>query len=322
MSKTNLYLTIMFFAQIGLGALTWTTCESTPEDTGEKELLAFASNDVTALEITEKPYKETDPVKKIALTKKDDNWVVSSAGDYPADKEKVDKVLDKLVSLKAGEPIATNAANHNALKVGDKDYGRKVSLKTKSGDKSLVIGDGPGQSVHVRTDGKPEVYRARGLSVWTLSTSLSSYLDTKYVEVDKDKLNSVTVTNKKGTLSFTKEGDNWMLAELPPGKKLDQDKVKTFIGEVAKLTFNKPVGKDKKSEHGLDSGTTVRISYTEDDETKTLTYTIGAKKDDSYFYAKADNNDFVVTVSKWSTDEAREKAAEDFVQAREHKDEK
>ena len=38
------------------------------------------------------------------------------------------------------------------------------------------------------------------------------------------------------------------------------------------------------------------------------------KKDDATFYAKADDSDFVVTVSKWSSSDAREKAPSDFLQ--------
>jgi hypothetical protein len=257
----------------------------------------------------------------IALTKKGDEWIITSAADYPAEKKNVEKVLKELVGLKAGEPIASNAANHNALKVGEKEYGRRVKVTTSSGVKSLVLGNGPGQSVHVRVDNKDDVYRARGLSIWTLSTSLSSYLDTNYLKIDKDKLSSVQVTNPKGELNFTKEGDNWMLAQLPPGGMPDQKKIDQYIGSVSKLTMNEPIGKEAKPEYGLDSGTKVKLTFTEDDKPKTVSYSIGAKKDDSYFYGKADDKDYVVTLSKWITEDAREKIAADFLKTEKGTDE-
>ena len=313
MRKTNLYLMIALVVQAGLSAVTWTTCEPGSGVPDPKKLLQIDVNEVTTLEVTDKPNQEDDTLKKVTLEKKAGKWVVASAADFPADESKVREVLHKLAALKAAEPIATQAANHNALNVGDREYGRKVTVKTASKSESLIIGDGPGQSLHVRFGGKDEVFRSKGLSVWAVKSNLSGYIDTQYVEVDKDKLTTVSVTNDKGSLTFTKQGDKWSLAELPEGSALDESKVNTFMTEVAKLSLNEPVGREVKPEHDLDAGVRVRLDYADDGEPRVLSYTVGSEKDESYYYVKADSSDFVVTVSKWSTDQVREKAAADFV---------
>jgi hypothetical protein len=233
-------------------------------------------------------------------------------GEYPAEGSKVTEVLDKLEALEAGEPIAKESANHNALEVGEKAYGRKVTLKSGQEARTLILGQGPGGSVHVRFDGHNEVHRSRGLSVWDIRSGPSGYIDTKFVEVERDKLSGVTVTNEKGRLTFKKEGGVWQLEELPEGKRLDESKVNTFIDEVARLDLEEPVGREPKPEYGLDHGTGVALTCSEGGESRTMRYTIGAKKDDATFFAKSDGNDFVVTVSKWRTDGVREKAAQDF----------
>jgi hypothetical protein len=261
--------------------------------------------------------------------------VVASAADFPADEKKVNEVLDKLVALKAKEPIATQTASHNALKVGEREYGRKVMLKTASETKRFILGDGPGESVHVRFDGKENVYRSRGLSQWAVKANLSGYIDTQYVDVDKDKLTRVTITHEKGTLTFTKQDDKWTLVELPEGSEIDDVKVNTLMSEVSKFSLNEPVGKEIKPEFGLANGVKVQLDYVEEKEpgetdaketdskekvSKSLSYTIGAKKDDTYFYVKADGRDYVVTVSKWSTDQVREKGAADFAKEKKEED--
>ncbi|MDJ0766624.1 MAG: DUF4340 domain-containing protein [Myxococcota bacterium] len=318
MSKSNVYLLIVFAAQLGLGALTWTTCDALPEEAGEKRLLNFGLGDITAVEIIEKSYKETDPPKKISLEKKDGNWVVASAGGYPADGDKISGVLNKLIDLKVKDPIATDAANHESLKVGSKAYGRKVAIKTGATAKTLVIGSGAGGSVHVRFDGEADVFRARGLSVWSVSAGVSSYIDTTYIDVDADALHAVTVVNEKGHLTFTKDGGgSWVLGELPEKEALDQDKVKRFIDKVVSLNLKEPIGQEISPAFGLDSGAAVQLDYTEEGASQTIRFSIGGKKDDTSYFAKADGNDFVVSVSKSSVENLINKDALDFKAAEE-----
>lgn len=312
MNKRNLYLIIGLFAQLGLCAVTWTTCESGSERTPPKALLGVKSSEITEMKISGAPPKEGKDATQITLAKKDGKWVVANAADFPAEEAKVTEVLDKLTALTAGEPVATKAANHNALSVGETVYGKKITIKTGNNSQTFFVGNGPGESIHVRFDKKNDVFRARGISEWKVKSGISDYIDSSYVKVDKDALTRVSVTNKKGTLTFSTQGDTWNLAELPEGHMLDDIKVDTFIAEVREVDLKTPVSKTIESSYGLEQGVKVALTYTEEEKEKHLNYTIGAKEDDNAFYMKSDDNDFVVTVSKWSVDQMTEKGPEDF----------
>jgi hypothetical protein len=321
MSQMNKILLGLLVAQVLLGLLTWTGMASKPEPTGNRPVFSFDAKKVVSLRIKAKPKSGSDKQEEeVLLARKDDGWVVADRDDYPADKDKVQKVLEQLLQLKIGDALASNPANHNALKVGERDYDREVTVKTAKQSGSVILGSGPSNSVNLRYRGKNEVYRARGLSVWTIGNTVRGYVNTKYIEADKDKLTQVVVSNDKGRLSFAKEGDKWALAELPAGETLDENKVKSFINKVSTLNLEEPVGKELKPEYGLSGGAEVFLVSGEDQGTVTRRYVIGAHQDQQSYYAKADDSDWVVTVTKWNAEDIRNKTAADFAKKSEKKE--
>jgi hypothetical protein len=313
MNKRNQFLSALLVAQILLVGLTWVTCQSRPTTTGPKPVFDFKTGQITALEFEAKPAEKGKTPESVKLAKKGDSWVIASADDYPAETESVTKVLDALVGLKVREPIATNPADHNTLQVGEKEFGRKITVKTATASKSIVAGSGAGSSIYLRYQGNNDVYQAKGISIWAVPTNVKSYIKTKYIDIDKDKITSVVVTNPKGRLSFTKEGTAWKLAELPSGSNLDDNKVTALINKASALTFNDPISRTLKPEYGLPGDTEVVIVSTDKDTTATTRLIIGAQKGEQDFYAKADNKDYVVTISKYDANQLRDKAVEDFV---------
>lgn len=313
MNKTNNILGVLLVAQLALAALTWSTCQSKQTEAGTVSVFDLKADQVTELEIIPKPNKDGKPTDTVKLVKKDKQWVVSNADDYPADNNKVKELIEKLVALRVRDPIAKNPSSHNALHVGKEEFDRKVTLKTAKVTKSIIAGSGSGQSIHVRYKGKNEVYRAKGISVWSINNSLRNYLDSKYIDVDKDKLLSVVILNKKGKLSFTKEGDGWTLDGLPEGSELDDSKVKTLITKASSVNLYEPIGKEVKEEYGLSDGTKVTLTSTEENTTMTTSYTVGAPKDEQHYYIKADNKDYVVTISKYDANQLGEKSLSDLI---------
>lgn len=312
MNKTNKILGSLLVAQVILIGLTWTMCQTKPTATGAKPIFDFKSSQVTMMEVTS-PSKKDKARETVKLVKKNDKWVVGTADDFPAKKENIVKVLDNLTRLKIREPIANNPSNYKALKVADKQHDREITLKTALVTKSVIVGSGTGQSMYIRYTGDKNVYQAQGTTVWAIPSTTHSYIETKFIEVDKDKLSSVMIANPKGKLTFTKEGESWKLDELPAGATLDNSKVKTLIEKASKVTIDEPIGKTLKPEYGLPGDTEVVLVSTENDAAKTTRYTIGAKKGDQHYYLKSDENDFVVTISKYDTNQLRDKTVDDFI---------
>jgi len=75
------------------------------------------------------------------LVKKGDGWVIASLYDYPADAEKVDKVLESLKGIRTGVEAGQAEASHSHFEV-DKRKGGFITLFDASGTElaKLVVG--------------------------------------------------------------------------------------------------------------------------------------------------------------------------------------
>lgn len=323
MNGTHKILAALLLVQLGLGAVTWNSSGAAAA-TGKRKLLGGEVAAVTKLEIASKPSGEGEEAPKVVLEKQGENWVVASAEGYPAVSSKVDEALEKLVGLEVDRPIATQKANHNALRVGERDFDRRVIVTTGSTSKTLVLGSAKGTSVHVREGAASEVYWAKGLSTWNLSDRASSYVDTEFVKLDGPT--SVTVKNPEGELVLVKDADgDWKVGGLAPEIALKQSDIQSFVDKAARVSLSKPVGKEEKPEYKLAEGATVTLEKSveakEGEEApapEKLVYRIGAEVDGKY-YAHREGGDFVVEVSKWTVEKLLTQKADDFVKKEEAK---
>lgn len=314
LKKNIKVLAIVLAVQAAAAVVTWTTGGRAPGQTA-RPLLGVEEAAVTSLEIAGRAV-DGKAAETVTLKRSGTDWVVASAGDYPAKKDKVEDVLKKLVAMKIKHPLATQAADHAALHVGKDNYGKRVTLTAGTDTKKLIVGAGSGSSLHLRYDGSDDVYQGRGLSEYQLADTARSYVETQYVKAETDKVNVLVVHNSRGDLTFRKDGGKWQLEQLPAGAELDESKVTSFVAAAARLSLDRPIGKDVKPEMGLDNGATVHVEATENDKPVTIDYTIGAQagaSEQDGFYVKAKDNAFVVVATKWATDSARTKAADDFV---------
>ncbi len=306
MSKLNTTLIGLLAVQLGLTAFTWAGGARLGGASDAKPLVDGAPGDVTELEITGKAEADK-PARTVKLTKKGDDWVVASAADYPAKQDKVDEIVKKLVEAKVREPIATNKANHGALKVSDSTFDKKVRLKLGSDDVKLVVGSGKSSSIHARRADQDEVFLARGVSAWAISDRVSSYIDTEYVKVEDPT--EVSVQNPNGTINLVKGDDGkWKVTELPADADVDDSRVSAFVSSARSVRMAEPVGKEIKPEYGLDGAVQVVLKAKD----QSYSYAVGAL-DGDHHYVKADGNDYVVKVSKWSVERLRDQTPDKFI---------
>jgi hypothetical protein len=285
---------------------------------GARPLLELKVEEVTALEIASKPLEDDEP-SPVRFVRKGDGWVVASAGEFVAKTAKVEEVLGKVLGLKVQKPIATSKANHNALRVGARDYDKTVKIEAGGASYDLVMGSAKGSSIHVRKADSNEVHYARGLTTWALSDQVSGYVDTAYVEAPD--VIEVHLRNQHGQLSLVKdEKGAWTLDPAPPGVPLKVTELKTFAEKAAKLTLADPVGKTVEEAHGLgENAVAVRlVSETkaegeEEPKRSEVSYLLGVEEDGKV-YAKASSSDYVVKVSKWSVEKILEAKFTDFVE--------
>lgn len=315
MSRTHRQLAALFVVQAALAFLTWTWASRGTGAMPGRSLVEFDPAGVSTLDVVGDAGTPGGERRTVKLARESEQWSVASAAGYPAKAEKVDEVLRLLAGLRVETPIAVTAANHAALHVSDREFGRKVTLQTKDGAVDLVLGSGPRSTVHVRRADEPEVYAVRGLNLWSVPDEPRGYIETEFVEVSDEDLVRVTVRNAHGELNLAKTPEGWALAELPPRAELEEGAARSFLTAAGRLTLQRPVGRESKPEYGLDQGATVTLvkAAKEGAEPETIDYTIGNAADERSYYAKASSGEWVVTVPKWNAEQVRDKTPADFV---------
>ena len=295
--------------QAVLVAITWSSSVGRAGASSEAQpLLDVEPSAVTAFTVSDRAEGE-EAAASVTLQRKGEGWVVAGTDDFPADAEKVDEVIGKLVKASHREPIATKAANHNGLKVGAKSYDKKVEIDLGGDKKTLILGSAKGSSVHARFDGEDAVYLARGISSWAVGSKVDTYIDTQYVSVEEPV--EVRVVNKNGPIDLTKDDQgNWRVAQLKPDAEVDASRVRSFVTAARSVRLVEPVGKTVKPEYGLGAGA---VTVSVRDAEKTVNYTIGATVDEQT-YLKADTSEYVVKVRKFAVESLVNQTPDKFIQ--------
>jgi len=154
--------------------------------------------------------------KSITLARKEGRWFLagpaavdgSSAGDVPADPEKVEKLINKLAGLRAPWPVATTASARERFEVGDANSQRHVLLQT--GGKTaaeLLAGTSPGfRRLHVRIPGADAVYEV-DLTHLEMSTAADEWVDRAVLAAT----GNITAVAREGRWRLARSDEGWML---------------------------------------------------------------------------------------------------------------
>lgn len=296
----------LLVAQVALGAFTWWPHDAA---TGAPKLLVEGGgNAITKVSIV----SNTKDAKPVELESKDGKWTLVSASGFPADADKMGEVLDALAAIKLSDPVASQATSFDQLKVSDTTFDKKVVFTANGAEHTLIVGAAASKSVYLRVDGGTDVYQAKGLSAWTFKDSTRGFLPANAIEIDKDKLTSLTLTNASGTIALVKQGEAWTLGGDRPGP-VKADKVSDLLDKATKVRLADVAGSDVKPEYGLSPpAATVSWTLTDAGNTSQGSYTVGASTDGKYFVQQA-GNAFVFESPNYRIDDLVKSVAAELV---------
>lgn len=207
----------------------------------------------------------------VDLVKKGPVWIVASHSDYPADTAKVTGMLEPMKKIAAGDPIATSAGRHKQLRVGDKDFDRKIVLDVEgAGERTIHIGNPVGTRRTAIRIGGSEVYAATDVS--TFQADPAGFVGTKYVDLQKADIERVALRRGQTMIELARESaapagsgsagsgsaagsaaapmptaaPTWAVTidgnalKLGAGESLDTDAIDRILGQVTSIDLRKP----------------------------------------------------------------------------------
>jgi hypothetical protein len=224
-------LALQLLLALGLGAL--------GPDLGEAEaggaLLAFDAAAVDRLTVADGDGART------VLARADDGWVLPDAGDFPADDDKVERLVERLGALQATVPVATSADARERFRVAEDAYERRIVL---AGDGAtlaeLFLGTSQGvRQVHARA-GDGDTIVPVELPTYEAPTDPDDWLDRSVLQFDPAtvravRLDGLVLRRVTGSMSEGAEGPAWAAEGLPGDRSLAPEAVDTLVDRLAEL---------------------------------------------------------------------------------------
>jgi hypothetical protein len=219
---------------------------------------------------------------KVILAKVDGNWQLPERHNFPADTNKVKRLLSRLEGLKRGQPVTTTSGAHVRFKVADDAFERRITLAADDQTLAkLYLGTSPSvRQVHARVDDQKPVYAVE-LETYDVPAAADEWEDKTLLEIPKPEIQSIDVaglhltrTAESATTKSTTSKDSgpategssakspkagvkpaqpaWQATGLVKDETINRDAINKLAGLLADLRFGSVAGWEAKVEYGLD----------------------------------------------------------------------
>lgn len=209
--------------------------------------------------------------KQLVLARQGADWVLPGTGNFPADRSKVDQLLERLEGLKHGLAVATTSGARQRFKVSDKDFERRIRLA--QGDSTLAtlyFGTSPGlRQVHARSSDDSAVYTTQ-FGIYDAPVSAADWEDKGVLHTPRDTITSIALagltlqrepdaatagkpqTDRPADKPQTPPATHWGASGLAEGETVNQAGANALAGQLAGLNIAAVLGREAKPDYGLD----------------------------------------------------------------------
>ncbi len=237
---------------------------------------------------------------KVVLVKEGEAWLLPELEKFPADSNRVNTLLGKVLGSKPNTPIAVTSGAKTRFKVSDEAFERRITLAQDDTTlATLYLGSSPGpRRSYVRTGGEDAIF-ALELAAYEMPVQLADWEDKRILQFPKTDIKALEVAGlrlEQSTQPTPPPGEKqtddqpqpavsplvWEPMELKANRRVEikPDAVDKLARLLTDLTFDKVLGRDLNQEYGLEKPLlTITLSRKSGD---TMTYLLGKspKKDD------------------------------------------
>ncbi len=247
MQKIIRILAVTAAIQIALVAAAYIGGSDLESTSVSSAMLTFQPQDVDRIVIA-----GASGAEQITL-EKEDGW--HTADGFPADRQRIERLLQKLSGLKHGLAVATSASALSRFKVDEQAFERHVTLSKGDGViGDLYLGGGAGvRQSYGRAASQKAVY-AVTLGSYELPLEQSDWQDKTLLQVSSSAVTSLSaegVTLFRGMETDQKDVA-WTSRQTPAGKQVDQDAVARALKLLQTLRFSKASGSQAPSGYDLE----------------------------------------------------------------------
>lgn len=226
--------------------------------------------------------------KQVILEKRKGNWILPDYFAVAADGSRISGLLEKIVSIKAGWPVATTASAALRFHVADEQFKVKLVLQEKEKKITVFLGDSAGaRSAYLRLDGSNDIFRG-SLAAYDFPADPDKWLDPSLLKLDRKDIVGLQINE----LALVREKDDFVLKDAGKGKT-KKSVAANLVSTLADLKVDGILGRKDDPSYKLDNpallvtvrkkdGSTVEYRFARD-ETKETDYILKCSNRNEYF---------------------------------------
>ena len=236
------------------------------------------------------------------LSKQNDNWVVASMDNYPADGEGVAELLSKVTEFKNTQRVSNNPEKQSEFEVDSTGVEAKLMDASDKVLAHLFVGKTtPGfLSSYVRPADSNDVYVAQGYLQSVFNKDTRTWKDRTIFNFNKGIVTQLNIISPEETVELRLDADGaWQMLKpvAAAAKTTEVDALLTTFSGLDTDDFAE--AKDELAEYGLDTPQSTISAVLNDGTTATLHV---GKEEEGKLYVKRDDKDTVFRLFKSNVD--------------------
>ncbi len=242
------------------------------------------------------------------LSKQNDNWVVASMDNYPADGEGVAELLSKVTEFKNTQRVSNNPEKQSEFEVDSTGVEAKLMDASDKVLAHLFVGKTTSGflSSYVRPADSNDVYVAQGYLQSVFNKDTRTWKDRTIFNFNKGIATQLNIISPEETVELRLDADGaWQMLKpiAAAAKTTEVDALLTTFSGLDTDDFAE--AKDELAEYGLDTPQSTISAVLNDGTTATLHV---GKEEEGKLYVKRDDKDTVFRLFKSNVDRLMKKS--------------
>jgi hypothetical protein len=252
----------------------------------------------------------------VSLEKQGEQWVLPIQDDFPVKAEMVEQLVEKLATIRDNRLVTRSEASHDRLSISNENFERKVEITINGNREIIYFGSSPATgNIHIRLNGKPEVYLTNALTSAQISTSIASWVDTVIYQISSGSVKEIKITNNAGDFKFEPDAESaWSAQPMEEGYQFDQSKWSSLLTGFTTLRFVEPVSKSENPEYGFDTPQAVMIIEYATDSGQSLSgkLVIGSQDESGNNYVTWSGSEYIYLIPSYNAERFVNLTSDDY----------
>ncbi len=245
------------------------------------------------------------------LSKQDEQWVVATMDNYPADNDGVKDLLDKVAEFDNSKHVSDNPKNQAEFQVDSSGVEAKLMDANDKVLAHLFVGKNtPGIfNSYVRVADSNNVYEGKGYLQSTFDKGTRTWKVRQIFKFEKGHVTRIDIVSPEETVELRLDSENKWQLHQPISTQANQSEVESLLSSISDLKTDDFPETKELAEYGLDTPTTSITAMLNDGTTAKLL--IGKEEEEGgKVYIKRDDKEAVFMLYKSGVDRLIKKSDE------------